>query len=324
MLFGGTGQFGPLQDLWEFNGTDWISVSAEGGPSARYAMGAAYDALTQRTVMFGGRTSDAIPGGTWFNETWTWDGTSWAQLPGIDDPELPLNYHIVPDPVTGRLIMLAYFSGSVRCYAFDSAGWTRLDIPVPSYRQWFGYVADTVRERILVFGGLSNSSSWEFVAAPRPTFLMQPQAQSMRLGGTLQLSAKLGGAPGPQLRWYRHGTAISNGGRIAGATTRVLTILNTEPSDSGLYYLRATGTECVTASATARVDVWCFADLDGSRATASPDGSVDINDLLFFLAAFEQGSSSADLDNGSGTGVHDGGVDINDLLFFLARFEAGC
>jgi probable HAF family extracellular repeat protein len=32
----------------------------------------------------------------------------------------------------------------------------------------------------------------------------------------------------------------------------------------------------------------------------------------------------ADLDNGSGNGTPDGGVDISDLLYFLARFEVGC
>jgi len=35
-------------------------------------------------------------------------------------------------------------------------------------------------------------------------------------------------------------------------------------------------------------------------------------------------SCKADLDDGSGTGSPDGGVDIDDLLFFLERFEAGC
>jgi GDSL-like Lipase/Acylhydrolase len=71
----------------------------------------------------------------------------------------------------------------------------------------------------------------------------------------------------------------------------------------------------------------CVADLDddgdfyngGTRNEA-----VDINDLLFFLTAFEVGDLAADLDNGNGGGIPDGGVDISDLLFFLARFEAGC
>ncbi len=68
----------------------------------------------------------------------------------------------------------------------------------------------------------------------------------------------------------------------------------------------------------------CPADLDDGTGTGAPDGGVDINDLLYFLGAYEAGSIAADLDDGSGAGTPDGGVDINDLLFFLARYEAGC
>jgi len=66
----------------------------------------------------------------------------------------------------------------------------------------------------------------------------------------------------------------------------------------------------------------CPADLSGAGGT--PDGAVDINDLLYFLVGFEAGSLNVDLDNGSGLGTPDSAVDINDLLFFLARFEGGC
>ncbi len=68
----------------------------------------------------------------------------------------------------------------------------------------------------------------------------------------------------------------------------------------------------------------CPADLDNGSGTGAPDGGVDINDLLFFLAKFEAGDIAADLDNGTNTGIPDGGVDINDLLFFLSHFESGC
>jgi hypothetical protein len=68
----------------------------------------------------------------------------------------------------------------------------------------------------------------------------------------------------------------------------------------------------------------CPADLDDGSGSGTPDGGVDINDLLFFLVKFEAGAAAADLDDGSGQGIHDGGVDINDLLFFLVHFEQGC
>jgi len=68
----------------------------------------------------------------------------------------------------------------------------------------------------------------------------------------------------------------------------------------------------------------CAADVDDGTGTGTPDGGVDINDLLYFLSNFEEGAPGADLDNGTGNGIPDGGVDINDLLYFLLHFEAGC
>jgi hypothetical protein len=72
------------------------------------------------------------------------------------------------------------------------------------------------------------------------------------------------------------------------------------------------------------IDPACAADLDNTSASGTPDGAVDINDLLYFLVVFEAGSTSADLDDGSGSGMPNGAVDINDFLFFLVHFEAGC
>lgn len=75
-----------------------------------------------------------------------------------------------------------------------------------------------------------------------------------------------------------------------------------------------------------RLDPRCPADLDDGSLSNTPDGGVDINDLVFFLDAFEAGSLAADLDNDGdpSAGVPDGGVDVNDLVYFLARFELGC
>src|SRR6185295_486566 len=61
----------------------------------------------------------------------------------------------------------------------------------------------------------------------------------------------------------------------------------------------------------------CPADITG-------DLGVGIEDLLAFLALYDQGRLGADTDDGSGTGHLDGGVGIEDLLYYLVRYDAGC
>lgn len=68
----------------------------------------------------------------------------------------------------------------------------------------------------------------------------------------------------------------------------------------------------------------CIADVDDGTGTGHPDGGVTIDDLLYYLFIFEQGTTAADVDDGSGSGIPDGGVTIDDLLYYLQRFEAGC
>ncbi len=69
---------------------------------------------------------------------------------------------------------------------------------------------------------------------------------------------------------------------------------------------------------------FCAADLDDGSGTGTPDGGVDINDLLYFLTVFESGTDGADLSSSDFPGISDAGVDISDLLFFLEHFESGC
>jgi len=72
----------------------------------------------------------------------------------------------------------------------------------------------------------------------------------------------------------------------------------------------------------------CPADLDNDGSLANggtPDGAITIDDLLFFLGAFEAGDVAGDLDgNGVDPANPDGAVTVDDLLFFLIHFEGGC
>jgi Metallo-peptidase family M12B Reprolysin-like len=68
----------------------------------------------------------------------------------------------------------------------------------------------------------------------------------------------------------------------------------------------------------------CPADQDNGSGAGLADGAVTIEDLLYFLTAFEGGNSRIDLDDGSGQGRPDGAVTIDDLLAYLIAFENGC
>jgi hypothetical protein len=74
----------------------------------------------------------------------------------------------------------------------------------------------------------------------------------------------------------------------------------------------------------ASIDEPCPADLDDGSFTGTPDDAVDINDLLYFISQFADGTAEADLDDGTFTGTPDAGVTIEDLLYFLRHFEGGC
>ena len=97
--------------------------------------------------------------------------------------------------------------------------------------------------------------------------------------------------------WRKGGVPLADGpsgtgATISGAGTAVLGISNCQLGDGGAY-------DCIVSNA--------CAGLTSNAAT------------LTLLPV-----CPADLDDGTGTGTPDGGVDINDLLFFLAHYESGC
>lgn len=91
-----------LGDTWEWNGTAWTLVAANGsGPFMRSGPGLAYDSGRQRTVMFGGSTGQPAA------DTWEWNGTSWTQLPTQAHPSARSSA-MVYDSAQSKLVI---FSG---------------------------------------------------------------------------------------------------------------------------------------------------------------------------------------------------------------------
>ena len=85
VLFGGIDFVGPLNDTWEWDGTEWSQV-ADIGPPPRTLHKMVYNADDNRMVLFGGRNNTVS-----MNDTWEWDGTEWSQVADTGPP--PRTWH---------------------------------------------------------------------------------------------------------------------------------------------------------------------------------------------------------------------------------------
>ena len=171
--------------------------------------------------------------------------------------------------------------------------------------------------------GSATSTAASLTVNSGPSITTQPANATVATGSSGSFSVAASGTAPITYQWRKDAANLTDAGPISGSATASLSINPVAAGDAGSYDCVITNPCGTTTSAAAALTVGpCPSDLDDGRGTGTPDGGTDINDLLYFLAAYEAGA--ADLDDGSGTGTPDGGVDINDLLYFLARYEAGC
>ncbi|QQS08465.1 MAG: hypothetical protein IPK69_10775 [Phycisphaerales bacterium] len=68
----------------------------------------------------------------------------------------------------------------------------------------------------------------------------------------------------------------------------------------------------------------CATDIDDGSGTGTPDGGVTIDDLLYYIQLFREGSSLADVTD-DGLQCHgDGAVTIDDLLWYINALHGSC
>src|SRR5262245_50153857 len=76
VMFGGSAS-SPGNYTWEYDGTTW-QVRATTGPPWRRDAAMAYDRSRGHVVLFGG-WDDRWGLGTFYGDTWEWDGNQWTQ-----------------------------------------------------------------------------------------------------------------------------------------------------------------------------------------------------------------------------------------------------
>jgi hypothetical protein len=126
VLFGGYDDNPFLNDTWTWTGTIWIQLNPVTSPPVRAGASMAYDPGTGQLVLFGG--TDAA-NNAMLNDTWTWNGTTWAQQAPIASPPGRSFASMAYDPGTGQLVFTgaAYDNGN---YLNDT--WTWNELPTTS------------------------------------------------------------------------------------------------------------------------------------------------------------------------------------------------
>lgn len=131
-----------------------LSASATGIEFASMA----YDIARRRIVLFGGLPN--IQDGSCTSDTWEWDGQSWAHLSG-GLPAARLGAAMAYDSGRNRMVL---FGGSGDCFGggqllgdtwerSPDATWTQVSTTGPSPRVFSTMAFDSLRGRIVLFGG---------------------------------------------------------------------------------------------------------------------------------------------------------------------------
>lgn len=150
----------------------WTAVAPASSPPARYVHAIATEPLG-RVLLFGGGNGTGNSTGNGLQDTWLYDGTTWARANPAASPPQRLGHGLVHDLARGRTIL---FGGSSNAtgpnllygdtWEWDGATWLQANPgQAPPARSQFGMVWDQRRGRTVLFGGHSGpwrNDTWEW------------------------------------------------------------------------------------------------------------------------------------------------------------------
>lgn len=127
-------------------------------PGGGYAPSMQYDADAGNTVLFGGRVL-----GVRKNETWVWQGASWAQQAPTHVPPARYAAAMAYDPVHKTVVLFggedALLSELSDAWSWNGTDWTDITPSAPqnrpSAREFSSMAYDSVTHTIVLFGGLT-------------------------------------------------------------------------------------------------------------------------------------------------------------------------
>jgi hypothetical protein len=140
LLFGSWNGVTSFDDTWTWDGSNWTQHFPATSPPSRFSYGIVYDASVGKIVLFGGEhcgdsncgSQPGSPPPTFFNDTWTWDGTTWTQqFPATSPPETA-EHATAYDEARSQIVVFGGFNGS---FTNDTWVWGAPSSSSPSFEE---------------------------------------------------------------------------------------------------------------------------------------------------------------------------------------------
>jgi hypothetical protein len=265
-------------------------------------------------------TQAALPLNAWSHIAITYDG---ANIRGFLNGEL-----LGSVPASG--IVLNSANAGIRTAIGNEPGGSSVQ---PSGFGWEGLIDElSVYSRALSPAEISAIASAGGIGRCKPpVILQQPQRMTTAPGVTCALEVTATGTAPLTYQWRRDGVNLSDGGRITGATSSVLTIANAQTNDAGAYSVEVNNAYGIEVSSNAVLSVADQPCVLTMTFTVDDEYSayLSTNDnLLGVLVGSDSGSYSwvspetytANLTPGLTYYLHVRGTDLGYMAGFLGEF----
>jgi len=141
----------------------WTHPSQSQAPPPRTHTGITFHRGLGETVLFGGIGSNGR-----LNDTWTWNGQRWREVPGANEPSPRSTFAMVP--FGEEVVLFGGDTGSSHLdetWVFDGVNWRTATSPAsPPSRVWPVLAYDEARRKLVLFGGYDGTNyfgdTWEW------------------------------------------------------------------------------------------------------------------------------------------------------------------
>jgi N-acetylneuraminic acid mutarotase len=152
-------EYTPAGETWtyDFNTNTWMDMEPTDAPFGMLGAQMAYDAESDRVILFGGLDADVFETGvfTFYNDTWAYDfdTNTWTKMEPAISPRAQ-NFHTMAyDHGSDRVILFGNFEDTW-AYDYNTDTWEELEPgETPSARYYCDMVYDPGSDRMILFGG---------------------------------------------------------------------------------------------------------------------------------------------------------------------------